>query len=52
MMEGVLRIGRWGRIAQLTALGAGSLALAACAPATLPTATTPPAATTRAQELQ
>ncbi len=30
-MEGVLRIGRLGRIAQLTALGAGCLALAACA---------------------
>lgn len=31
MMEGVLRIGHWGRIAQLTALGAGCLVLAACA---------------------
>ena len=31
MMEEYPRIGRWGRLAQLTALGAGCLALAACA---------------------
>jgi len=31
MMKVYLRIGRWGRIAQLTALGAGCLALAGCA---------------------
>jgi len=31
MMNMYSRIGRWGRIAQLTALGAGCLALAACA---------------------